>query len=306
MCVDLCGRENKSEPARRKFTFPIEAYADRIRLKARLELASSEPAMIMFDILAKKRVPLVKATNAVRETLDSATNTGYATQRLENLDMLRKQRLVLLDELISKFSTFVDAISKLPPNSKAILNKRMAGITKNGVFDTEVINELVDSVAECLPQLSPKKLAEEAFSLLLAETPCGERSHVSRLWEAIPSITRSRVEREIEASLPQSGMALLRTIPTLLNSHRPSIRLGAPASPNFQFVKEADRIWRTLGLKSGRRYDAARGAGHVKSTFQRFCDSALEAAGHETRISDRQIANLKRKPIVKIKQTPRS
>jgi hypothetical protein len=173
MCVDLCGRENKSEPARRKFTFPIEAYADRIRLKARLELASSEPAMIMFDILAKKRVPLVKATNAVRETLDSATNTGYATQRLENLDMLRKQRLVLLDELISKFSAFVDAISKLPPNSKAILNKRMAGITKNGVFDTEVINELVDSVAECLPQLSPKKLAEEAFLLLLAETPCG-------------------------------------------------------------------------------------------------------------------------------------
>jgi hypothetical protein len=120
MCVDLCDRENKSEPARRKFTFPIEAYADRIRLKARLELASSEPAMIMFDILAKKRVPLVKATNAVRETLDSATNTGYATQRLENLDMLRKQRLVLLDELISKFSAFVDAISKLPPKIEHI------------------------------------------------------------------------------------------------------------------------------------------------------------------------------------------
>ena len=91
--------------------------------------------MIMFDILVKKKVPPVKATIAVRKTLDAATNTGYAAQRLENLDVTRKQGMVLLDELISKFSTFVGAISKLPPNSKAILNKKIAEITKNGVFD---------------------------------------------------------------------------------------------------------------------------------------------------------------------------
>src|SRR6266446_5471048 len=116
MCVDLYDRENTLETARRKFTFPIEAYANRMKLKARLELASSKSAMIMFDILVKKEVPLVKATIAVRKTLDAATNTGYAAQRLENLDVTRKQGMVLLDELISKFSTFVGAISKLPPN----------------------------------------------------------------------------------------------------------------------------------------------------------------------------------------------
>jgi hypothetical protein len=246
-------------------------------------------------------VPLVKATNAVRETLDAATNTKYATQRFDNSEMVRKQGTVVLDKLISKFRSFVHAISKLPPNSKAVLNKRIAGITKNGVFDTEVFAELVDSIADCLPQLSPKKLANEALSHLLADTPCGGRPPIVRLWETIPSITRSRVERKIEASLSQSGVALLRSIPELLDSYRPSIGLGAPASPNFQFVKEADRIWSSLGLKSGRRYNAIKGAVHVRSTFQRFCDAALEAAGHETRISDRQIANLKRKPIAKIK-----
>jgi hypothetical protein len=300
MCIDLDDQENKWEAVPRKFAFPIEAYANRIKLKARLELSSSESAMIMFDILAKKKVPLVKATNAVQEILDAATNNGYATQRFDHLDMIRKQGMVLLDELIAKFSTFVDAISKLPPNSKAILNQRIAGITKNGGFDTEVFAELLDSVADCLPQLSPKKLANEALLHLLAETPCWGRPDVIGLWEAIPSITRSSVERKIEASLPQSGVALLRSIPTILKSYRPSIRLGAPASPNFQFVKEANRIWSSFGLKSGRRYDHV-SSRHVSSAFQRFCNAALEAAGHETRISDRQIANLKRKPIVKIK-----
>jgi hypothetical protein len=71
--------------------------------------------------------------------------------------MTRKQGMVLLDELISKISTFVGAISKLPPNSRAIMNK-IAEITKNGVFDTEAFAELVDSIANCLPQLPPKKL----------------------------------------------------------------------------------------------------------------------------------------------------
>jgi hypothetical protein len=66
---------------------------------------------------------------------NSRCRDKHATQRLENLDVPRKQGMVLLDELISKISTFVGAISKLPPNSKAILNKKIAEITKNGVFD---------------------------------------------------------------------------------------------------------------------------------------------------------------------------
>ena len=284
--------------------FPISAYANRINLKAHSELSNSRSARIMFDILAKKKVPLAKATDAVRRTLDAATNARYASPRLKNLGMIRKQGANLLDELITKFGNFADAISKLPPNSKSTLNRRIAAIAQDGVFDTEVFIELVDCVADCLTQLSPKKHADEALSLLLPAAPSADPRFVAQprivvLWEAIPSITRSRIEREIEARLQLRGVALLRSIPAILSSHRPAARIGAPASPNFQFVREVDRIWSSVGLRSGRQYDAIGGAGHVKSAFQRFCNAALAAAGLETQISDRQIANLKRKPVLK-------
>jgi hypothetical protein len=300
-------QESKSQAAVRKFMFPIWAYANRIKLKADPELRKSESANIMFGILAKKKVPLLRATNAVMRTLDAATNAEYANLRSANSALVRKEGGVLLDELISKLDHFVETISKLPPSSKSIINERIARITKIGVFDTEVLMELADCIANCLPQLSPKKTADEALSLLLPENSWAEKPRfaaqppIVELWEAIPSITRSRVERKIEARLQLRGIALLRSIPAVLRCYRPSTRFGAPASPNFQFVREADKQWSSLGLRSGRRYDAV-GARHASSTFQLFCNAALAAAGSETRISDRQIANLKRKPIVKIRK----
>jgi hypothetical protein len=253
----------------------------------------------MFDVLAKKKVPITKAADAIRRTLDAAANAKYAVPRLKNSQQIREQGVDLINELISKLSTFADAISKLPPNAKSTLNRRIADITRSGVFDTEVFIEVVDCLAACLPQLSPKKLADEALLLLLAGASPEVKSPIIGLWEAIPSVTRSRVERQLTTRPPKSGVALLNLIPALLNSHRPFAPLGAPASPKFEFVKEADRIWSSLNLKSGRRYDAAKGAGHVSSAFQQFGDAALAAVGNGSRISDRQVDNLKRKRSVK-------
>jgi hypothetical protein len=175
----------------------------------------------------------------------------------------------------------------------------MADIMMSGVFDTEIFIELIDCLAVCLPQLSPKKLANDALLLLQAEISPEANSPIVDLWEAIPSETRSRVERELESQLPMSGVALLCLIPGLLYSHRLTLRLGAPASPESEFVREFDRIWRSLGLTSGRQYDAAGGAGHKSSPFQRFGNAALAAVGNDSRISDRQVDNLKRKRSVK-------
>ena len=282
----------KKPPVRK---FPVTAYADRIRLKAPPRASKSKSAKLMFDILAKKKVHITEATDAVRRTLDAAANAGYADLRQNNYRKNRERGRDLIDELNSRLNAFVGAISKLPPNSKSTLNRRVADIMMSGVFDTEVFIELIDCLAACLPQLSPKKLADDALLLLLAGTSPEAKSPIVGLWEAVPSKTRSRVERELESRLPMSGVALLRLIPGLLDSHRLMPRLGAPASPKAEFVRELDRIWRSLGLTSGRQYDAAGGAGHKSSPFQQFGDAALAAVGNEGRISDRQVDNLKRK-----------
>jgi hypothetical protein len=297
MTDKLNDRETKAKPPVRKF--PVAAYADRIRLKAPPRASKSKSARLMFDILAKKKVAITKATDAIRETLDAAANAGYAALRQKNSRQSREQGRDLIDELNSKLNAFAGAISKLPPNSKSKLNRRMADVMMSGVFDTEIFIELVDCLAACLPQLFPKKLADDALLLLLAETSPEAKSPIVGLWEAIPSKTRSRVERELESRLPMRGVALLRLIPELLDNHRLVPRLGAPTSPKAEFVIELDRIWRSLGLTSGRQYDAAGGAGHKSSPFQQFGDAALAAVGNESRISDRQVDNLKRKRSVK-------
>lgn len=272
----------------------MQIYAYRIKAKAPRNASDSEHAKIMFDILAKKKVPISRASDAVQRALNAAANARYGAPRLKSLQESRKHGADLLDLLIFKLSALANTISNLPPNSKSLLNKRMDETTTSGVFDTEVFIELIKCLASCLPELSPRKRADEAkFLLLEGASPEGE-SPIVRLWEAMPSKTRSGAEHELTSKLPMSGVALLYLVPVLLNRHRPKVRLGAPPSPTFEFIRETDRIWRSLGLTSGRQYDAAGGTGHKSSLFQRFGNAALAAVGNEARISGRQIDNLKR------------
>jgi hypothetical protein len=288
--------EIKSETAARKVTFPVSAYANRMKLKAQLELSKSESAKIMFDILAKKKIFSRKADGAVLKALDAAADHRLAKWRFEQQRSAKKLEADRIGELISIFENLTGAISKLPPSAKSKLNVRMADVTREGIFDTEIFRGLVNCVAGCLTELSPKKRADDALVALRPDGSLESTWPIIMLWESISPVTRTDVERNVERRLRRSGIALLRLIPDLLHKFRTTISLGAPPSLHFTFARQIDRIWRELKLKSGRQYNGDRGH-HLASPFIRFCNAALTAVGTEGAISDRQVSNLKHCPI---------
>jgi hypothetical protein len=287
------------EAAARKVTFPISAYASRIKLKAELGSSNRESAKIMFAILAKKKVPSRKADHAVLKALDAAADHRLAKCRFERQQNAKKLEADRIDELISIFENLTVAISELPPIAKATLNVRTAEVTKEGKFDTEIFTELVKCVAACLPELSPKKIAESALAALHPDGSPEQTWPIIMLWESIPPLTRTEVERNLERRLRLRGIELLRLVPDLLDKFRPAKRRGAPPSIHLAFALKIERIWLELGLKSGRRYHAYRDAysndRQKKSPFARFCEAALAAVGTEGAISDRQVTNLRKR-----------
>jgi hypothetical protein len=282
--------EIKSDTAARKVTFPISAYANRMKLKAPIESSSCVSARTMFEILAKKKIVSRKADNAVLKALDAAADHRLAKTRFEQRLNAKKLETDRINELILIFEKLTAAISELPPIAKSTLNVRMADITKEGIFDSEIFIELTNCVAACLPELSPQKHAREALVALRPDGSFGPRWPVVVLWESIPPVTRTDVERNLERRLRRSGIELLSLIPVLLDKFRPTIHLGAPPSFHFAFAHQIDRIWQELRLKSGLQYNGS----HVASPFIRFCNAALAAVGTEGAISDRQVSNLKR------------
>jgi hypothetical protein len=296
---------NKSATAARKPMFPISAYANRIRLKAKPESSDSESAKIMFDILVKWKIRPSKAYDAVLEALDAAADHRLAKSRFENRQAAQKFEIGRVDELISIFERLTDAISKLPPSAKAKLNVRMAEVTKEGVADTEIFIELMNCVGACLPELSPEKLAEDALAVLRPKGASEQTWPIIALWESIPPHTRTEVERNLEKRLGRSGIELLRLFPALLDEFRPTIRLGAPQSIQFAFARQVERIWRKLGLKCGRQYNC-NSQRHVPSPFIRFANAALDAVEVEGAISDRQVSNLKGAPALRVRRNGRA
>jgi hypothetical protein len=291
-------QENQSEAAVQNSVFPISTYAYRIKRRAAPELRNSEFAKIMVDILAKKKIFSRKADDAVLKALDAAANHQLAKLRFEDRQSLARHANELLDDLISSLQEFVDAISNLPPNSKGTLNARMADEAKGGIFDTEIFIEWINCIAACLPQLSPRRLAYDAFLLLGSDVSSEQAPLIVRLWEAIPSVTRNQVECEVEGKLlKRSGVEMLRLLPELLRQFQPPSRQGAPLSLHLTFVSEIDSIWLGLGLRGRRSYDgyAKKGKHHIQSAFQTFCNAALAAVGDDSQISHRQIANLKKR-----------
>jgi hypothetical protein len=67
-----------------------------------------------------------------------------------------------------------------------------------------------------------------------------------------------------------------------------------PPAIEGRYVRNVAKIWWSFGLNVGRAHDGAHGES-VESPFQRFARLALAACGDNSRISDRQIANLKSK-----------
>jgi len=248
----------------------------------------------MKKILAKKKIPEAKANWATTQTLEAAAD--------HQLDMLRRdmmhKRSRDVTKLVALLERLASAVSKLSPQSEGVLDKIVAKHMK-GFFDTETLSALVYAAAEALPKLSPRRWASAACNVIyepvkvagIARTAPPE---ILTLWKCMPSTTRIQVEQELRRSMQcKSITELLRNLIVLLEKFYPLSGAGRRRAIEYLFAQRARKIWESLGLKVGRAFDGCHQMRSIDSSFQRFCNAALAAVGDRSKISGRQIINLK-------------
>jgi len=209
------------------------------------------------------------------------------------------------------------AITRLPAKTRGVLNRRITPILEPGIFDTEVLIEVMEALAQCLREASPKRLADDALSIIYQPLPVfkdvkplsnqPERTSplLIDLWESISGSTRIEVERLMQqVGTSRSCSAWLVSLADLLGQERLARKLGAPRSQLQLFVSRVAAIWRRLGLRPGLTYnfflhpggpDRVGRGGRIESGFQSYCRAALSAFGDFSEISARQVENAKKR-----------
>jgi len=208
-----------------------------------------------------------------------------------------------LDHLIRSLRELRSAIALLPTNSKGGLNKRVAGLIRRAEFDSETFIDFVETITATLPQIGPRRLADNIMSLIHPELGEDRRPPIIDQWETMPATTRVKVEGMVQANPSRSLVRWLDSVADLLEREQPAGKRGAPRSISQVFVARIATIWRMLGLNAGLAYnfflrpandDRIGRGGRIESAFQRYCRAALTAVGDPTEISARQVVNYKR------------
>jgi hypothetical protein len=291
----------------------MKPYVNRLRLqvadldvtdpssKQRLENARRE----MTDLLINKKVRKDLAQQAVAQALDIAADYQLeALRREQNLKELKRSQSTL-ERLLEQLDALVHAMSKLPPLAKGKLNKIVAGQDWKD-FDSETFTELIHAIIHALSTSSPKCIADRARSAVIE--PVGASRHpavaqivrtappaILDLWKLIPAQTRTQVEAGLRTWVPPRQRPMtkfLNRLIFLLENFRPRLKKGRRGAIEGRFGKRLARLWLGLGLHVGRAFNGEFDR-HVESSFQRFARLALTAVGDQSRISSRQIDNLK-------------
>jgi hypothetical protein len=249
----------------------------------------------MRRILVKKKIPDAKIKRAIEETLAIAAN--YRLQAMRELDT-RQDHSRSTDNakrLIQRLTQLAAAISKLPPVAKGKLNAIVAAHTRQ-FFDSETFAAIIHNIMTVLPELAPRKHAQDAFDVIdqpvfgVIRTSSPE---IIELWETIPAETRRRVEQKIRcAAAKTSANEFLRHLAVLVGRFLPRSRRGRLPTLQRHYIGQVGKIWRTLGLTIGRAYDGVKGKS-VASSFQQYCSAGLSAVGDDRKISGRQIRAIK-------------
>jgi hypothetical protein len=254
-------------------------------------------------LVEKRRIPAIAADRAILKSLEAAFDFQSADLRYRFLKTMEAQSHTTLDHLIRGLRQLSNAIAQLPPNSKGELNKRVVGIIGQARFNSEMFIEIVDTITAALPEIRPRRLAENILSLIHPEPGGARRAPIIDQWEAMPATTRVKVEGMVPANPSRSLVRWLDKVADLLEREQPALKRGTPRSISQVFVSRIATIWRTLGLNAGLAYnfflhpandDRIGRGGRVESAFQRYCRAALTAVGDSTEISARQVVNYKR------------
>lgn len=299
-----------------RISISMKPYVLRLRLRGSdFDFGSDPKTAVSFTkcinemrriLLKKRRVSAIAADRAILKTLEAVVDFQLADLRYRSLKTLEGHSLDMLDRLTQSLSKLADAIAQLPPNAKGELNRRVAAIIRQATFDSEVFVEIIDAITATLPNLAPRRLADNVFSIIHPEPGDCRRSPIIDQWETMPATTRLNVEGLMQQSKPSTSLVQwLNRLVDLLGRSRPARKAGAPRSITRTFVLRTAAIWQSLGLRAGLAYDfflhpatdgeIGRG-GRVESSFQRYCRAALTAFGDPTEVSARQVANYKKIP----------
>jgi hypothetical protein len=296
-----------------RISVAMRPYVLRLRLRGMDFEFGSEPEQAvaytksireMRRILVEKRhIPAIAANRAILKSLEAAFGFQLAHLRYRFLQTTEIHSHTTLDHLIRDLRQLSDGIARLPPNFKGELNRRVSPIIDQAQFDSERLIEIVRTVTATLPQIGPRRLADNILSLINPEPGGARRPPIIDQWEAMPARTRVTIEAMLTGKPSQSLVRWLNDIADLLEEEWPAHKQGAPRSISRIFVSRIASIWQTLGLKPGLAYDPflhpahddriGRG-GRVESTFQRYCRAALSAVGDSREISARQVTNCKK------------
>ena len=297
----------------------MQPYANRLRLRlAHLDLADpknkkrlEDSWRKMIDLLIKKKIRGDVAQQAVAQALDIATDHQLEVlRRDQNFQELKRSRSDLR-RLGKQLEALVHAVSRLPPRAKGELNKIVLAQDWRS-FDTEKFGELIHEMIRVLAKSSPACIATTALSAVIEPLRASRHPAVAQiartappamldLWETIPAESRTQVEaamRAWAAPMHRPAIEFLNHLISLLEKFRPRLEKKRRPAIEGHYGRRLAKIWQELGLHVGRAFDGVNDR-YVESNFQRFGRLALTAVGDESRISTRQIENLKSKLLLR-------
>src|SRR5262249_28203978 len=124
----------------------------------------------MMRILVEKRhIPAISANRAILKSLEAAFDFQSAHLRYRFLKTMEGQSHTTFNHVIRELRQLSNAIARLPPNCKGVLNKRVVGIIGQARFDSETLIEIVETITAALPQIGPRRLADNIRSLIHPE-----------------------------------------------------------------------------------------------------------------------------------------
>jgi hypothetical protein len=171
-------------------------------------------------------------------------------------------------------------------------------------FDTERFHEFIDAILGALKKSFPAVIAAKTISAIKETHRDSRNSSASKivrtappamfdLWEIIPAETRTQVEAGVRNWQPPTrrpAIEFLSHVVALLETFQPRLKRGRRPAIERRFAQQVAGIWDSLGLHVGRAYN---GRSDCQSTFQQFTRWALSAVRDGSRLSGRQITNMK-------------